>query len=171
MALIGLILFVIGIWQAVFDDLLAGGFLMLVGLGVFLWAGGLFSRFGNADEEELPPEPILDTGATEAVEITETPVEPEPDGERFTVYETGDDTYLDAVAELLAKNPEIETMVGESGRHYSVPDGDDLPEWFALRVYCARGARPLDDIMNDLNAEIREKLGEEAFFRLSVMRY
>lgn len=87
----------------------------------------------------------------------------------FSVVQTGDHTVLDEVEALMAKDKRIVSIVTDSGRWYSVPDGDDLPEWFALRAYCS--PELIDQVMEDTWNLMREMLGDKAANKVSISRY
>ncbi|MCA8900184.1 MAG: hypothetical protein KDA53_02935 [Hyphomonas sp.] len=78
--------------------------------------------------------------------------------QRFTIHQTGSTQELDAIHRALADEPAITAIVEESGRHYSVPDGDDLPEWTALRVYCQTDG-DVAAFMDALRHRLAERLG------------
>lgn len=87
----------------------------------------------------------------------------------FSVIQTGDDRTLDKVHVLLSEDPRVTAIVEESGRWYSTPDGDDLPEWFALRTYC--DPTLVDTVMEETKARIRESLGPTEASKVSISRY
>jgi hypothetical protein len=60
-------------------------------------------------------------------------------------------------------------VVAESGRWHQIPDHEDLPEWFALRVYCLAGE--VDQVMTDTETRIRSELGEAAARKVSIRRF
>ena len=111
------------------------------------------------------------TGApTDDAETTPARAQARPPAEAvFSIIQTGSDAVLDRVMPLLDRDPRIISVTDEAGRWYSVPDGDDLPEWFALRVRCP--GDQIDEVMRDTTAAIRETLGDEAVNRLTINRY
>lgn len=52
---------------------------------------------------------------------------------------------------------------------HQTPDHEDLPEWFALRVYCLTGE--VDQVMTDTETRIRSELGEAAARKVSIRRF
>ena len=89
--------------------------------------------------------------------------------ERFTIHQTGGSAALDRIASALDAEAAITHVSEESGRHYSVPDGDDLPEWTALRIYVETG--DLDAYMEGLRARLVAKLGSDTLSAVTIARY
>lgn len=87
----------------------------------------------------------------------------------FSVVQTGDDDVLVRVERLLKEDPRITDIVSESGQWHQTPDRDDLPEWHALRAYCARSK--VETVIEESGARVREALGEEAAQKLSFSRF
>jgi hypothetical protein len=83
---------------------------------------------------------------------------PEPEDACFSVIGGLDDeTALDRVESFLERDPRVESVISETGRWYSVPDRDELPEWIALRVYS--GTKDRDALMAMTRTYLDEKLG------------
>ena len=87
---------------------------------------------------------------------------------RFSIVQTGDDAVVSAVARLLEGHAQITAVVPDTGRWHETPDRDDLPEWHALRIYCAPGSR--DEVIAMVTDLIRERLGEAALNEVSIRR-
>ncbi len=77
----------------------------------------------------------------------------------FIIIQNKKDDLLDRIEHLLDEDDRILSTYSESGRHYSAPDGDDLPEWHKLGVRSLR--KDQEAIMADLSEKIKSKLGED----------
>ena len=67
------------------------------------------------------------------------------------------------------RDPRIREVYHDSGRYHSTPDGEDLPEWFALRVACKRDV--LESAMKDAGEAILRELGPDVAKRVSIRHY
>ena len=171
-----------------------GGFLILFSFlvfGIAAWEGltgvedagstGLVGLFflilGYVLATRTPGRSAVETLAEQAAEkVGETlsdfipaASEAEPAEAVFSVSQTGDNDVLDRVDRLLEKDKRVRTVVAESGRWHQTPDDEDLPEWFALRVYCLAGE--VDQVMTDTETRIRSELGEAAARKVSIRRF
>jgi hypothetical protein len=70
---------------------------------------------------------------------------------------------------VIGGEPRIFNIVSEEGRYYSVPDGDDLPPWYALRIGCLKGDE--DDLMEWSRKAIAEALGKDVANSLQINHY
>ncbi|MBD1547551.1 hypothetical protein [Roseibium aggregatum] len=171
--LFGLLIVGMGFWEAFFEDtgeawktMLTGGVIVATGHWIVVGGLSLFSRRAPAGAEAAVE------GATFEAPISEATAETAPSGpaeKRFTIVQTGDDDVLDRVADLLAGDDRITDVVEEGGRWYSVPDRDDLPEWFALRVYCQ--VDDLDAFMEEIDRLIEDRLGSKSAAKVRVDHY
>lgn len=122
---------------------------------------GVVKKAADAQEKQEPEAPAPVETAPDEASISDKAI--------FSVVQTGDHTVLDEVEALMAKDKRIVSIVTDSGRWYSVPDGDDLPEWFALRAYCS--PELIDQVMEDTWNLMREMLGDKAANKVSISRY
>ncbi|MEZ5947581.1 MAG: hypothetical protein R3C13_14640 [Hyphomonas sp.] len=90
--------------------------------------------------------------------------------QRFTIHQTGGTSALYAIERALAAEPDITEIVEESGRHYCVPDGDDLPEWTALRVYC-RTDQDVGVYMSALEDRLARQLGKDVINQVTFAHF
>lgn len=93
----------------------------------------------------------------------------EPHQAIYSVVQTGGDGALDRVERLLLKDPRITEILSESGQWYATPERDDLPEWYALRVYCP--SDEVDQVMSDGIRRVEEELGEGIAERVTFSRF
>ncbi|MFQ5439038.1 MAG: DUF308 domain-containing protein [Paracoccaceae bacterium] len=100
---------------------------------------------------------------------TDPPAETAPAQAIFSVVQTGDDRALNRVERLLQGDPRITDIIAESGQWYASPDRDDLPEWHALRVYCAQDE--IDQVMAESERRVASKLGQSTAAKVSFSRY
>ena len=121
----------------------------------------------------LPDQPTFRQGSdsepSESVfkERTYTsPVYADDDEVDFIITQDKKDDLLDRIDHLLDEDDRILSTYSDSGRYYSVPDRDDLPEWYKLGVRSLRKDR--DAIMADLSEEIRSKLGEDVLHGVNI---
>lgn len=91
------------------------------------------------------------------------------DEKRFTIHQTGETDALDRIRAALGDEPAITSIVEESGRHYSVPDRDDLPEWTALRIYCE--TQDLDAYMAALRERLVAALGQDTVNAVTIAHF
>ncbi len=87
----------------------------------------------------------------------------------FVIHRSFDDTGVSALAAALQALPEVASVTEEEGRWYSVPDRDDLPEWFALRVTAAGTAGDPAGFKALLHRVIEETLPPETVSDFTVM--
>jgi hypothetical protein len=79
-------------------------------------------------DEELPP-------AEKDGEIPKWAREPEPDTPAsLTITQNFNDDGFEPIRAWLQADSRVAAESTDNGRHYSVPDGDDLPEWYAIRI-------------------------------------
>ena len=65
-----------------------------------------------------------------------------------------EDTGLSTLESILSDHPLVLSTVQDEGRYYSVPDRDDLPEWFSLHISCKKDdceqlMKDIDDILDN----------------------
>ena len=186
--LVMLLAFVIlgmGLWELLVDGSSEGWSTLIVGGGVLLigfftaswdiWRGSSGSSGNVIFEEvegnlgEINAREKAEREAQRAAEAAAVKKPGEPEDKRFTIHQTGGEGAVDAAREVLAREPRITSIVEEGGRWYSVPDGDDLPEWNALRIYCT--VDDLDGFMDEMRALLKEKLSAEDYGELTIAHY
>ena len=75
--------------------------------------------------------------------------EPEPDSEaKLTIIQNEHNDNFDTVEKWLERDERVVSFGIDNGRHYTVPDGDDLPEWYAIRITTYHKYR--EDLKKDL---------------------
>lgn len=160
--LFGLLLLVVGGYQSLTgrEDAVASALTGLVFAGLGLYLSGRPER-ASKSPGKIESGPIFDTTTVKA--------EAEHAEAILSIVQTNDDRIVDAIEGLLADHPRIRTVVSETGRWYATPDRDDLPEWFALRVYV--DSELVDEMMAEVVELIREKLGESALDSVSISRF
>ena len=61
--------------------------------------------------------------------------DPDPDSNvSLTIIQSFNDDGFEPIKKWLQADPRVTGEATENGRHYTVPDGDDLPEWYAIRI-------------------------------------
>ena len=170
--LFGLLIVMMGIWEAIFADggrawqtMLTGGVIIVA--GYFVVTGGRGTTTPSATASADAPSEIQTAGAQPAMAAAENLSG--PTAKRFTIIQTGDDDVLDQVTPILEADARITSVIEEGGRWYSTPDRDDLPEWFALRVYCMTD--DLDQFMEEIEREIVTRLGKKAANKVQIRHY
>jgi hypothetical protein len=163
--LIGLLVVVAGIWRYFFGAHTPADTIMLAG-AVLAHAGAVL-----AGRAHLPAEPLEAPAVSQAHHpaIHYEGVRDVREDSYFTVIESFEDTALDDIAILLRRDPRIREVYHDSGRCHSTPDGEDLPEWFALRVACKRDV--LESAMKDAGETILRELGPDVAKRVSIRHY
>lgn len=167
MILFGIGVVIRGGWELYAGPEGEGGTTIVVGL-FFVAAGFWLASRLPTDPGEAPAAPATDDDAGKRAAGTKPEVSGN-DSAWFSVVESVEETVLDDVAGLARKDPRISHVGYDSGRYYSVPDGDDLPEWFALRIECRKDER--DAVMQALEERIRAEMGPEALRRISLSYY
>ena len=165
--LLAFVILAMGAWELLYEGssegwqtLIVGGAILLIGFFVAsweIWFGGVTLRreepSGAVPEKTSPPPPA---------EVKAGPA-------RFTIHQTGDDTAVDRAQRILEADPRITSIVEEGGRWYSVPDGDDLPEWNALRIYCE--VDDLDAFMEEVSETLKTQLSASDYGKLTIAHY
>lgn len=81
---------------------------------------------------------------------------------KFTIHQTGESSALDRIHDFLSKDSSVTDISEQSGRHYSVPDRDDLPEWTSLWVHVrVKDFDALKAYVDDLQDRLSNALGHE----------
>lgn len=170
--LFGLLVVGMGIWEAVFGDggeawqtMLTGG--VIVVAGYYVVTGGRQITTRSATTSAGPASAMATAETPPVIATAETPSA--PTAKRFTIIQTGDDDVLDRITPILEADERITSVIEEYGRWYSTPDRDDLPEWFALRVYCKTD--DLDQFMREVGRLIETRLGKEAAGEVQIRHY
>jgi hypothetical protein len=163
--LIGLLVVAAGVWRYFYGSHTSADTIMLAG-AVLAHAGAIL-----AGRAHLPAEPLKGPAVSHAPHpaIHYEGVRDVREDAYFTVIENFEDTALDDIAILLRRDPRIREVYHDSGRYHSTPDGDDLPEWFALRVACKRDV--LESAMKDAGEAILRELGPDVAKRVSIRHY
>ncbi|MCC2099018.1 MAG: hypothetical protein KDJ29_19155 [Hyphomicrobiales bacterium] len=160
--LIGFLAVVAGAWRYFYAVHTSADTIMLAG-AVLVHGGAVLAGWA-----QLPADPVkapVGERAGETVPHYAGARDVREDG-HFIVIENFEDTLLDRVSALLRRDPRVMEVYYDSGQYHSTPDGDELPEWFALRVDCKREA--VADLMRDAEQAIARELGAEAAKRLSI---
>lgn len=168
--LFGILIIGMGIWEAVFED--TGEAWQTALTGIVIVAAGFFivTRQMPVPGGSGAATPDEDAGNVPIYTATgKEPAESGPAEARFTIIQSYDDGVLDRIVPILEADGRITSIVEEGGRWYSTPDRDDLPEWFALRVYCVTG--DLDGLMDEMGRTIETRLGKEAASKVSIRHY
>lgn len=113
------------------------------------------------DKEYDKPEPESSTIATQ----------PEFRGDKkvfITIHKTYNDDGLDGIELDLKEDKRVLGTNSIGGRHYSVPDGDDLPEWYSLHIWCHQ--RDQDALLKDIEAKLESDFDEEERKWISVFK-
>jgi hypothetical protein len=84
----------------------------------------------------------------------------------FIIIQNKKDDLLEDIEHILDVDDRILGTYLDSGRHYSVPDREDLPKWYKLGVRSLRKDR--DAIMADLCKQIKSKLGEDVLHGVDI---
>ncbi|WP_284124412.1 hypothetical protein [Parerythrobacter aestuarii] len=170
-----------GLWELLvdgsgegWDALIAGAFFLVTGFFVASWdVWGGDSSSGVIDpvevEGNLGEINAREKAEAEAAALAASPPPQARAEKRFTIHQTGDDTAVDEAANILAGVKQITSIHAESGRWYSVPDGDDLPEWNALRIYCE--VEDLDAFMDEMRALLRARMSSSDYNELTIAHY
>lgn len=137
---------------------IVGGVLLMVGVGYFL-------------PDESSPSAADETPAsvTVAAELRDSATAPLEQEVYFSIIQNLDDNLLDRVSPLLEDDSRILFVGEDHGHHYSTPDRDDLPEWFALRVQTKSADR--DAVMADIKSQISSQLGDDVLSGLEFNYY
>ena len=167
-----------GLWELVVDGSSEGWSTLIVG-GIFLVTGFFVASWEiwRGSSGEIDPVEVEGNlaalnaveNAASAAEQPPAPPEPQDEKQRFTIHQTGEDHALDRAGEILSGDKRITSMHWETGRWYSVPDGDDLPEWFALRITC--DVDDLDAFMEEISEKLQEMLPASDFNALTIAHY
>lgn len=81
---------------------------------------------------------------------------------KFTIHQTGESSELDRIHDFLSGENAVTSISEQSGRHYSVPDRDDLPEWTSLWVHVqAKDFDALKAYVEGLQDRLSKALGHE----------
>lgn len=92
--------------------------------------------------------------------------DPEPDSPAsLTIIQSFNDDGFEPIREWLQADPRVTGETTENGRHYSVPDGDDLPEWYAIRISTTFQHRESlkDDLQKMIDRELSGKYSVKHF--------
>ena len=82
-------------------------------------------------------------------EIPDWAKDPDPDSEAgLTITQNEDDDNFDVVEKWLEQDSRVIAFGRDYGRHYTVPDGDELGEWHAIRITTLNKYR--EDVKDDL---------------------
>ncbi len=160
--LFGTLLLGMSAWRWVFDgpDVLAtflsGVFFLILGWFVAI------RDFGPAKVQQAAADIVPE-------QLTPTLAKSAPSKAIISFVQTGDDDVLERVERLLEQDARITSITSEGGRWYSVPDGDDLPEWYALRAYCS--TEEVEQIMADMSSLLVKNLGSASAAQISISRY
>lgn len=73
---------------------------------------------------------------------------------------------LDKLEQLLANDVRITGMGQDEGRYHSVPDGDDLPEWFTLHIGCK--AKHSEQLLKDVFELIRSNFNVDVAIKFQL---
>lgn len=85
--------------------------------------------------------------------------DPEPDASvSLTITQSFNDDGFEPIKAWLQADPRVTGETTEKGRHYSVPDRDDLPEWYAIRI--GTTFEHQESLKNDLQKWIDTELDE-----------
>lgn len=125
-------------------------------LGILAGIGILFPNVGRDEEvEQDVPDSVT---VSEQMQEDTPPVDEGQQKVQFMVTRNHSDEGLDAVERLLSEDKRVLSMGRDEGRHYSVPDGDDLPEWFSIHVSCNK--KDLEALMADLETQMKAELDD-----------
>ncbi len=84
--------------------------------------------------------------------------DPEPDSHAMlTITQSIDDDGFEPIKAWLQADPRVTGQTTDNGRYYTVPDGDDLPEWYAIRINTVHEHR--ESRKDDLQKMIDTDLG------------
>ena len=89
----------------------------------------IVAEYKKQDHDEQP------SPAEEGGETPEWARDPEPNSPAsLTITQNLDDDGFEPIKAWLQADSRVTGETTDNGRHYSVPDGDDLPEWYAIRI-------------------------------------
>lgn len=83
---------------------------------------------------------------------------------------TGATREIDAIHCALADAPDITAIVEEAAGTCSVPYGDNLPEWTALRIYCQTDS-DVTAFMDRLRDRLAGRIGKHIVNALSFSAF
>jgi len=117
--------------------------------------------------EYKKPDPIdSQSPAEEGRETPEWARDPDPDSPAsLTITQNLNDDGFEPIRAWLQADPRVTSETTDNGRHYSVPDGDDLPEWYAIRISTIHKHRePLkDDLQKMIDSDLDGSFTVEYF--------
>ena len=84
----------------------------------------------------------------------------------FMVLRNHSDDGLGTVERFLEQDTRVLSIGRDEGRYYTVPDREDLPEWFSIHANCRQN--DLDALLADLTTHMKTNLDDSIADEISI---